>query len=161
MRGRVAIAAEHQTEESDVAHVSLITLGVDDLPAATGFYEAMGWERSSASVEGTITFLRGGTVAIALFGRDELAADAGVAPASEASSAGIALAMNVGSEGAVDAWLASAARAGARITKPAERADWGGYSGYFADLDGHLWEVAYNPGFPLGPDGQVELPDGE
>jgi uncharacterized protein len=141
-----------------VAHVSLITLGVDDLAGATRFYETLGWRRSSASVDGTVAFLRGGAVVLALFGREALAADAGVAP-SPGRGGAVAFAMNVATEDAVDGTLATAARAGGRISKAAERADWGGYSGYFEDADGHLWEVAYNPGFGLLPDGRVLLPD--
>lgn len=141
-----------------MSYVSLVTLGVEDLADATRFYEAMGWRRSSASVDGTVAFLRGGAVVLSLFGREELAADAGVAPSSGGGAA-IALAMNVATEGAVDETLAAAARAGGRVTKPAQRSDWGGYSGYFEDLDEHLWEVAHNPGFALLPDGRVQLPD--
>ena len=140
-----------------MAHVSLITLGVNDLAAATRFYEAMGWERSSASVQGTVAFLQGGSVVLGLFGRDDLAADAGVAPSSSGAP-GVAFAMNVATEGAVDDVLAAAARAGGSITRPARRTDWGGYSGYFQDLDGHLWEVAFNPGFELLADGRLVLP---
>ncbi len=141
-----------------VAHVSLITLGVDDLARATRFYEAVGWRRSSASVDGTVAFLRGGAAVLALFGREDLAADAGVSPSSAGAPAA-AFATNVATEDAVDETLAAAARAGGRITKAAQRTDWGGYSGYFEDLDGHLWEIAYNPGFGLMPDGRVLLPD--
>jgi uncharacterized protein len=142
-----------------VAHVSLITLGVRDLAGATRFYEAMGWRRSSASVEGTVAFLRGGAVVLGLFGREDLAADAGVPPGT-AGGPTVAFAMNVATEDAVDGTLTAAELAGGRITKAAARTDWGGYSGYFQDLDGHLWEVAVNPGFELLPDGRVVLPDG-
>lgn len=155
-------------------HVSLITLGVDDLAATAAFYEALGWHRSSASVDGVVTFLQGGNVALALFERDALAADAGLAAraaddgpsqgagssgGSGASHVGVALATNLPDEAAVDALLSAAESAGGRITKPAERAEWGGYSGYFTDPDGHLWEVAHNPGFGLLADGRVRLPD--
>jgi uncharacterized protein len=142
-----------------VAHVSLITLGVRDLAGATRFYEAMGWRRSSASVEGTVAFLRGGAVVLGLFGREDLAADGGVQPGT-GSGPTVAFAMNVATEDAVDGTLTAAELAGGRITKAAARTDWGGYSGYFQDLDGHLWEVAVNPGFELLPDGRVVLPDG-
>lgn len=141
-----------------MAHVSLITLAVDDLTAATRFYETMGWRRSSASVDDTVAFLRGGAVVLGLFGREDLATDAGVPPSSGGGPA-VALAMNVPTEQVVDETLAAAARAGGRVSKPAQRTDWGGYSGYFADLDGHLWEVAHNPGFRLMADGRVLLPD--
>jgi uncharacterized protein len=141
-----------------VAHVSLITLGVADVAAATHFYQALGWDRSSASVEGTVSFLRGGAMVLALFGRDDLAADAQVPPDTEGVPA-VALAMNLASKAAVDDALDAAARAGGRITRTAHRADWGGYSGYVVDLDGHLWELAHNPGFGLRADGRVVLPD--
>jgi hypothetical protein len=70
----------------------------------------------------------------------------------------VALAINVASEAAVDGALATAVAAGASLVKPAEAAEWGGYQGYFADLDGHRWEIAYNPGWPLGADGLPRLP---
>jgi uncharacterized protein len=143
-------------------HVSLITLGVDDLTLMTTFYEELGWRRSSASVEGVVSFLQGDNVALALFGSDDLAADAGLDGGSGAESraghGAVALATNLADEAAVDGFLATADAAGGRITKPAERAEWGGYSGYFTDPEGHLWEVAFNPGFPLKKDGQVTLP---
>jgi uncharacterized protein len=140
-----------------MAHVSIITLGVADLPRATRFYEELGWRRSSAS-QASITFFHGSTAALALFGRRDLAEDAGV-PDEPAGFAGVTLAMNLPSPQDVDEALRRAARAGARITKPAHATDWGGYSGYFADLDGHLWEVAHNPHAPLAADGHVTLPD--
>jgi uncharacterized protein len=140
-----------------MAHVSLITLGVHDVERAARFYEALGWHRSSASVEGTVAFLSGGTVALSLFGRHDLATDAGVTPSSEAG-ASVAFAMNVADEALVDDVLAAADRAGGTITRPARRTEWGGYAGYVADPDGHLWEVAYNPGFGLLEDGRVQLP---
>lgn len=140
------------------AHVSLITLGVDDLEAATAFYEALGWRRSSASVAGTVAFLRGGALVLGLFGREDLASEAGV-PAATGNGRSVALATNLPSEEAVDRMLATAQQAGGTVTAPARRADWGGYSGYVTDLDGHLWEVAYNPGFPLQADGSIRLPD--
>jgi uncharacterized protein len=144
-----------------MAHVSLVTLGVADLVRATRFYEAMGWIRSSVSVAGTVSFLRGGAVVLALFGRADLAHAAGVPLAGDLRTSDIALAMNVGSPEEVDAVLASAAEAGGRVTSSAAEADWGGYSGYFADPDGHLWEVAHNPGFPLLADGRIQLPEAE
>lgn len=144
-----------------MAHISLVTLGVDDLDRASAFYEATGWRRSQASVPGTITFLRGGAIVLALFPHGSLAADAGLPTPADGEPArpSIALAMNVASEQLVDRALDDAERAGGRITKPAQRADWGGYSGYLSDPDGHLWEVAHNPLFPLADDGTVRLPD--
>lgn len=142
-----------------MAHISLVTLGVEDLRRATRFYEALGWRRSAASVAGTVTFLEGGSVVLALYGRADLVADAGLtAPLPAPGPAPVALAVNVANPAEVDHELATAGRAGGTITRPAETADWGGYSGYFTDPDGHLWEVAYNPGFPLLADGRVLLP---
>ncbi len=141
-----------------MAHVSLVTLGVDHLDFMTRFYEAMGWCRSTASIHGTVTFLTGGAIVLSLFGREDLAADAGI-PASSGGGTSVALAMNVTSEGAVDQALAAAAAAGGTITKATRRTEWGGYSGYCADPDGHLWEVAYNPGFVLQEGGRGQPPD--
>jgi uncharacterized protein len=142
-----------------MGHVSLITLGVEDVELATGFYEALGWRRSSASVEGEVAFMTGGAVVLALFGRDDLAREAGIAGARPTGVSDVALAMNLGDPAAVDATMADAEAAGGRITRPAASADWGGYSGYVADPDGHLWEVAHNPSFGLLHDGRVVLPE--
>lgn len=143
-----------------MAHISLVTLGVADVARATAFYEALGWRRSSASVEGVVSFLTGGAVVLGLFGADDLAADAGVEPDPGPPVAPrSALAVNLGSEVEVDTFLATAEAAGGTVTRPAHRAEWGGYSGYVHDLDGHLWEAAHNPGFGLLPDGRIELPD--
>jgi uncharacterized glyoxalase superfamily protein PhnB len=139
------------------ARISLITLGVSDMGRARRFYEALGWRASSASQQ-EVTFFQLGGMALGLYGRAELAKDANLSD-TEAGFGGIALAQNQPSEEAVDQLLAEAARAGARILKPAQRAFWGGYSGYFADPDGHPWEVAYNPGFRLEADGRLQLPD--
>jgi uncharacterized protein len=141
-----------------VSHVSLITLGVDDLPTTAAFYEQLGWRRSSASVEGVVTFLQGDNVALALFGRDDLVADAHLDAGTRAGHGAVALATNLPDEGAVDAFFAVVDAAGGHITKPAQRTGWGGYSGYFTDPEGNLWEVAHNPGFTLQDDGQVTLP---
>lgn len=139
------------------ARVNLVTLGVADVARATAFYEALGWRRSEAS-EPAITFLHTGGPVLALFGADALAADAGVPAAPPPVFRGVALAVNVADPDAVDRALEDAVAAGATLVKAAVRADWGGYSGYFADPDGHLWEVAHNPGFPLDDDGEIVLP---
>jgi hypothetical protein len=140
------------------AYVSLITLGVTDLQRAVAFYhDGLGWPLSGASVAGEVAFFRTGGAVIALWGRAALAADAGVANSTPGFS-GIALAHNVATEEQVDTVLAQAASAGAMITKPAQPTFFGRH-GYFADPDGHLWEVAWNPSFPLGEDGRVELPE--
>lgn len=140
-----------------MAHVSLVTLGVDDLDRATRFYVGLGWDPSSASVEDTIVFLRGGAVVLALFGRHDLAAESGLPPA--APTGAMALAMNVASEDEVEATVEAAVRAGGWIARPGRRADWGGYSAYVTDPDGHLWEIAHNPMFPLDEEGRISLPD--
>ena len=139
-------------------YISLITLGVVDLERALRFYrDGLGWPLSSASGE-DIAFFRTGGVALALYPRALLAADARL-DATGAGFGGIALAHNVPSEEAVDRVLAAVAAAGGTILKPAQRAEWGGYSGYFADPDGYPWEVAWNAGFPLDADGRVHLPE--
>ena len=136
--------------------LSLVTLGVSDLARARSFYEQLGFTASSASND-DVTFFDAGGVALALFSRDSLARDADVAAAGSGFS-GLALAHNVQAEVEVDAVLAQAAAAGGRIVKPAQRAPWGGRSGYFADPDGHLWEVAHNPFFPFDAAGRLQLP---
>lgn len=139
-------------------HVSLITLGVSEVEASARFYEALGWQRSSASVDGVVAFMTGdGPMVLSLFGRDDLSAEAAV-PAASGIAAKVALATNLPTEADVDRALAAARNAGGTVTSPARRAEWGGYSGYFSDPDGHLWEVAYNPGFGLTPEGTVSLP---
>jgi uncharacterized protein len=135
--------------------VSLITLGVEDLTAARAFYEALGWK--CKEVEETV-FVQAGGSAIVLWGREKLAADAGVEDTKAAGFGGVALAQNVRSRGEVDAIMAAAEAAGAGVTKPADETFYGGYAGYFADLDGHLWEIAHNPGFTLAEDGSLVLP---
>jgi uncharacterized protein len=139
-------------------HISIVTLGVGDLAAATRFYEALGWERSTVS-EDTITFLVSGPVTLALFGLDELAADADLPTSPLPGFRGLSLASNVAGEQEVDAMIARAAELGGTVVKPAAPTDWGGYSGYVSDLDGHLWEIAHNPFFPLGEDGRIHLAD--
>jgi catechol 2,3-dioxygenase-like lactoylglutathione lyase family enzyme len=138
--------------------LSLVTLGVTDLARARRFYEeGLGWRASALSNAEVVFFQAGGTI-IGCFGREALAADAGLPAAPTGGFSGIALAHNVPSRAEVDAVLAEAARAGAAITQPARDTEWGGYSGYFTDPEGHLWEVAWNPGFPLTKDGRTLLP---
>lgn len=135
--------------------VSLITLGVDDLTAARRFYEGLGWE--CKEVEETV-FVQAGGSAVVLWGREKLADDAGIEDARADGFGGIALAQNVRSREEVDEIVAAAEAAGARITKPAAETFYGGYAAYFADLDGHMWEIAHNPGFTLREDGSLVLP---
>ncbi|HRO51212.1 MAG TPA: VOC family protein [Hyphomicrobium sp.] len=142
--------------------ISLLTLGVEDVARARTFYEKLGFAASSASTDEVAFFAAGGVV-LAVFGRAALAKDAGVPDAGlggagKAAFSGVALAHNVRTDEEVPAVLAAAEAAGGAIVKPAERAFWGGVSGYFSDPDGHLWEVACNPFFPLDADGRVTLP---
>lgn len=136
--------------------ISLITLAVRDLPAAIRFYEALGWRRSSVGGDDVAFFQAGGSI-LAVWSRDELAADADVSPEGSGFRS-FSLAYNVRTPEEVDAALAAAESAGARITRPAEKAFWGGRTGYFADPDGHLWEVAWNPSFPIDETGAIHLP---
>lgn len=137
--------------------LSLVTLGVPDLDAARRFYlEWLGWT-PVLDVAGAVTFIQVAPgVLLSLYGAEELAADVGDGRAPAAPGA-VTLAHNVGSPAEVDAALAAAERAGATIVKPAQRAAWGGYHGYFADPAGHLWEVAHNPGFVVDDDGSVRM----
>ncbi len=139
------------------ARLSLITLGVRDLERARAFYcGGLGFVPSSASDE-HVVFVQAGAVVLALWGRSELAADAHVDD-DGSGFAGVALAQNYASRDEVDAALATAVRAGARLLKPAAETFWGGYSGYFADPDGHVWEVAHNPLWPLDARGHLTVP---
>ena len=140
------------------ARITLVTLGVPDVPRATAFYQALGWPLSTASVEGEVSFFKLANIVLAVWGHDDLAADASVAPEGPGRFRGTALAINVEGPAEVEAVLGAAVEAGGELRTPGHPTEWGGYSGYFADPDGHLWEVAHNPGWPLGPDGQPTLP---
>ncbi len=129
--------------------ISMITLGVRDLAASIAFYErGLGLPRMASPPEVAFFTLDG--TWLGLYGREALAEDATL-PAEGHGFAGVALVHNVASEAEVDAVLEQAVAAGARLVKPGQKAFWGGYSGYFADPDGHLWEVAHNPHFWVGP----------
>lgn len=136
--------------------ISLITLGVTDVGRAQAFYEQLGWR--GQQVEETVFFQAGATVLV-LWGRDKLADDSGVDDEGPGAFGGFAIAHNVWSGAEVDEILTEAVDAGATITQPARETFYGGYAGSFADPDGHIWEIAYNPGFGFGPDGSVVLPD--
>jgi len=134
--------------------VSLITLGVSDLDRSTAFYKALGWHPVE-SPDGVVAFdLIGQT--LGLYPREMLAAELGIEVSDIHGFSGITLAHNLRSKQEVAPLLERAHAAGARIVKPAQDVFWGGYHGYFADLDGHLWEVAWNPFSPLGPDGSFQ-----
>ncbi|WP_405113153.1 VOC family protein [Micromonospora sp. NBC_01405] len=136
--------------------ISLVTLGVADLPRARAFYERLGWH--GQEVEQTVFFQAGG-LAVVLWARDELAVDAGIGDADTGGFGGLSLAQNVRSREEVDEVIGAAVEAGATVTRPARETFYGGYAGYFADPDGHLWEIAWNPGFPLAADGTLTIPD--
>ncbi len=136
--------------------ISLITLGVANVGRARRFYEQLGWR--GQEVDETVFFQAGG-MAVVLWGRGKLADDGGLNDRGSDGFGGVALAQNVRSREEVDQILAVAERAGARVTKPAEETFYGGYAGYFTDPDGHVWEIAHNPGFTLAEDGSLVLPD--
>ena len=137
--------------------LSLITLGVSDLARSRAFYEALGWRASSAS-QGDVVFFQLNGLALSLYPRAALAADVRT-PDSKPGFSGVTLAHNLSSEANVDALYARMTAAGAAGVKKPEKAFWGGYSGYVADPDGHLWEIAHNPFFPLDERGDLHLPD--
>ncbi|MGW4676940.1 VOC family protein [Micromonospora taraxaci] len=136
--------------------ISLITLGVADVARAKAFYEQLGWR--GQEVEETV-FIQAGGLAVVLWGRDKLADDAGIADPGTDGFGGMALAQNVRSREEVDEVIETATKAGATVTKPARETFYGGYAGYFTDLDGHVWEIAWNPGFALADDGTLTVPD--
>lgn len=136
--------------------ISLLTLGVSNLEKSRKFYERLGWRRSVKDAKG-VAFFQAGGIVLSLYPRTDLAKDAQVA-AKGSGFPGFAIAYNTRSKDEVDEVLAEAA-AGATILKPATDAFWGGYFGYFTDPDGHLWEVAWNPNFPIDADGIVRLPE--
>ena len=135
--------------------VSLITLGVADLARSRTFYERLGWR--GQEVDETVFFQAGG-LALVLWGRDKLATDAGVVDDAGRFS-GITLAHNVRSRDEVDELVELARGAGALVTREPAATFYGGYAGYFLDPDAHPWEIAHNPGFALGDDGALVLPD--
>ena len=137
--------------------VTLITLGVQDLAASRAFYKALGWEESSRSQEDVVFFQINGLV-LGLFGLKNLAKDQG-RPDAPLGVGAMTLAQNFENEASVDAAFAKALECGATALKAPEKVFWGGYSGYYADLDGHVWELAYNPFWPLEKDGSLVLPE--
>ena len=135
--------------------VSLITLGVADVARARRFYEGLGWQ-VGLDVEDTVFFQAGGSI-VTLWSREALAADSGVD--DPGGWGGITLAHNVRSPSEVDDVIGRARAAGGRIARDPAATFYGGYAGVFLDPDGHAWEVAHNPGFPLADDGSIALPD--
>jgi len=142
------------------ANLAIVTLGVADLERSARFYRDLGWEQHGDLAQG-ITWFRTSGSWLGLFGYDALAEDATLTPTPESdlpAYRGVTLALNLVSEDAVDLAFARVHEVGGRIVKPAHRTDWGGYSGYFADPDGHLWEVAHNPGIPVDEHGRTTIP---
>jgi catechol 2,3-dioxygenase-like lactoylglutathione lyase family enzyme len=137
--------------------LSLVTLGVADVAASTRFYEALGFPLSSASVPGEVSFFRMTGGLLGVYGLDALAADAQLERGTYTGFRGATFAVNLASREAVDDAVAAAEQAGARILKPAQPTEWGGYHAYFADPDGHAWEVAHNPFWPLDDTGLPRL----
>jgi predicted lactoylglutathione lyase len=133
---------------SDVpAQFSIVTLGVADLERSARFYRDLGWEQRGDLDQGITWFKTSGSW-LGLFGHDALAEDTGLESTPQGdlpAYRGITLALNLGSREAVDRAFAQVQQVGGRVVKAPEPTPWGGYSGYFADPDGHLWEVAWNP----------------
>jgi catechol 2,3-dioxygenase-like lactoylglutathione lyase family enzyme len=141
-----------------VSSLHLITLGVTNLARSRLFYETVfGWPASSAS-QGDVVFFKSRGAVVALYPLDKLADDAAVVPRAESGFNGITLAHNVKEKTDVAPLIERAKAAGAVVTKPAQDAFWGGHHGYFADPDGYLWEIAWNPYFPFNEDGTLRLP---
>lgn len=140
-----------------VPHITLITLGVEDLPRARAFYAVLGWKESAQSSDSVVFFQMNGS-ALGLFPLAELAKDQG-RPGARLGKGAITLAQNFATEAEVDSAFEAALAAGGTAVKRPEKVFWGGYSGYWADLDGHVWEVAMNPFWPLAEDGSLTLPD--
>ncbi|MDY8109241.1 VOC family protein [Fulvimarina sp. 2208YS6-2-32] len=137
--------------------VTLITLGVEDLARSRAFYGALGWAPVAGEAEG-VSFYRMSGMALALFGLDALAADQG-RPGARLGTGAVTLAQNFETTAGVDAAYDEALAAGASALKRPEKVFWGGYSGYYADPDGHVWEVAHNPFWSLDPDGGLVIPE--
>jgi catechol 2,3-dioxygenase-like lactoylglutathione lyase family enzyme len=135
--------------------VSIITLAVGDLERSASFYEGMGLKRHEGITDGVAFFQMGGVI-LSLFPRKDAEADSGIHFGSGPSA--VYLAYNTRSQDEVDEVLALARSNGGTVVKEAGRAFWGGWYGYFADPDSHLWEVAHNPDFPIDAEGKIRLP---
>ena len=137
--------------------INFVTLGVIDMAKMRAFYERLGLVASSAS-NPNVTFFDANGIVLALFGYHDLAEDAGIKAGPVPNFRGVGVAWNGTSEEDVDRIMTHAKVAGATIIKRAQKVFWGGYSGYFADPEGHLWEVAYNPFMPFDAEGHIQLP---
>ncbi|MYZ47353.1 VOC family protein [Propylenella binzhouense] len=134
--------------------LSLVTLGVGDVPRAERFYAALGWRKANDHAE--VAFYQLNGLVLALWARSALAEDARLEDAGSPFG-GIALAYNTRDRNEVDTVLAEAEQAGGTLLRRAAPTPWGGYSGYFADPDGHVWEVAFNPDWSISADGRTTL----
>jgi predicted lactoylglutathione lyase len=137
------------------ARISIVTLGVEDVARSVRFYETLGWKRTASSLD-EIAWFRTADSYLGIFGWRDLAEDAQLAEPTRGSFGGVTLAINVESADIVDAALDEAVAAGATLVKPGTEFGFG-YGGYFADPDGHVWEVVFNRGFPIGPDGRITI----
>lgn len=137
--------------------LSILTLGVADLPRARAFYAALGWRESSFSMDRVAFYNLETGIVFVLVTREALATDAAMSPAGSGFR-GFAMSYNAESPAAVDAVIAEALAAGGTLVRAAETASWGGYSGYFADPDGNLWEVGFNHVFPIDAQGRITYP---
>ena len=147
-------------QPAPVPRFTVITLGVSDIKASIAFYKALGFERRFRATGEAVAFFDTGGTVIALFPWDELARDTTLPEQPRpAHFRGVTLAWNCRSTEEVDAVLKFAISKGASLLKPARRTDYGGYSGYFVDPDGHPWEVVVAPGIEVGDDRRVHLPD--
>lgn len=135
--------------------VTLITLGVDNLDRAREFYDALGW-KSVGNQPGVVFYQMDG-MALGLFGRADLAQDQG-RPGTDLGTGAVTLAQNFPDKASVDTAFAKAVSAGATVLKPPKDVSWGGYSGYYADPDGHVWEIAHNPFWELSETGRLNIP---
>jgi uncharacterized protein len=137
--------------------INLVTLGVADVAASRAFYQRLGFVSSPAGTD-DVAFFDANGVVLALFGYEALAEDTHVVSSGRPGFRGVSLAWNAADEAEVDSIMAHALACVATPVKPPEKVFWGGYSGYFSDPDGHLWEVASNPFFPLTEEGRIRLP---
>jgi uncharacterized protein len=144
--------------DAPAARLTLLTICVSDLARSTAFYEALGFRRRASGAEGVAFFDAGGVI-LSLWSAADMAKDAGIPVEANRGFRDVSLAWNVASREEVDRAMARAVAAGASILRETETVFWGGYTGYFADPDSHIWEIAHNPGFPLSADGRLLLPD--
>jgi predicted lactoylglutathione lyase len=137
------------------ARISIVTIGVQDVSRSVRVYEALGWQRATSSMD-EIAWFRTADGYLGIFGWGDLVEDAQLVEPTRGSFGGITLAINVETAEMVDTALDEAIAAGGTLLKPGTELPFG-YGGYFADPDGHVWEVCYNPGFPIGPDGRITI----